>query len=754
MTEKKSVKVDFENFLNVFPVGVAVFDSELKCVWVNEKTCEITGKSVSDIIGKTLLELSPGVEKSSRYEKYLKTLEDGKRRHVVFQYEPVNSSSGKLLIASLDILRIDGHLVLLMRETSTDAKQNIVMNALLSSYPAHILVKGTDFTYKIVNNACAQFHGHKPEEIIGKTDYDIFPKNIADEIREDDKKVLAGRVIENRERPLYNAMGDTMWALSTKTPLKDDDGKVVGIFCISIDITNRKTVEAELTLLSAAVHHAKDTIVVTDTDGTIQYVNPAFTKITGYSLEEAVGQNPSVLKSGEHSDDFYKELWETITGGASWSGHFINKRRNGELYEEDATISPVKNEDGEITNFIGVKRDVTKEVELERQLQHTNRMEAIGRLTGGVAHDFNNILTAILGYGDILLNSMPEDDPNRAKVREIVKAGKRAEALTKQMLIFSRKQIVKKTKFNVNSIVKGMRSMLSPVLGENVEFRVILAEHLPPIMADATQIEQTVLNLVINSKDALDYHKRGKITISTSLHDLESEFNDGDFLAKPGQYVRISVEDNGSGMDKTIMGHMYEPFFSSKTDKSGTGMGLSTVYGIVRQYDGYITVSSEIGKGTVFNVHLPAATDSSMAFKEETHKVVTGKFTCGSGKVLIVEDEATVLDLAATILQSSGYKVETALSASDAEKIFHDLDGEVDLILSDVILTDANGVDLVEKLRKVKPELRALFMSGYVGDAVDRLDERVPGSYFLAKPFSINSLTAAVSEALYGGEDA
>ena len=751
MAKKNSAELDFGNFLSHFPVGVAVFDSELRCVWVNEKTCGFIGQGAPDTIGKTLSEISPGIKKTKRYKTYLKTLKDGKKRHISFRYEP-SSGSGQTIIASLDVVRVDGYLVLLVHETHAEVNRNIVMNALLRSHPAHILVKDCNFTYTVVNDACARFHGHDPEYIIGKTDYDIFPRNIADEIREDDKKVLAGRVIENRERPLYSPKGDAIWVLSTKIPLKDNEGTVVGIFCISIDITDRKTVEAELTLLSAAMQHASDTVVITDTDGTIQYVNPAFTKITGYSPEEAIGKNPSVLKSGEHSDDFYKELWETITNGNSWTGHFINKRKDGKLYEEDATISPVRDKDGDITNFIGVKRDVTKERQLENQIRHTNRMEAIGRLTGGVAHDFNNILTVILGYGDILLNSMPEDDPNRSKVREIVKAGKRAEALTKQMLIFSRKQVVKKTKFNINSILKNMRSMLKPMLGEHVALKMDLGKNLPSILADSTQIEQTILNLAINGKDALEDRTDGVITISTRLHILDHEFNNEDFVAKPGQYVRVSVEDNGVGMDHSIMAHMYEPFFSSKKDKRGTGMGLSTVYGIVKQYDGYITVSSELGKGTVFNVHLPVAEDRAPVSNERN--AVTGKFKCGSGRVLIVEDEEIVLDLASSILNSSGYEVETAASVKQAEKIFKGLSGEVDIIVSDVILTDGNGVDLVEKLRKIKPELRVVFMSGYIGEDATKFDERVPDSYFVPKPFSIDSLTGAVSEALHGGEDA
>ena len=738
----------FESIVGNLPFAVIVFDSKLRCVYINDEACEYAELPREKVIGKKVEEINPGVKRSSRYQAYLDTLKDGKARVLAFDTIPPGKKSRKLLHTTLYISRIQGHLVLVLRKINKELEQEVVLQALLSSHPAHIFVKNSDFEYIMVNDACAKFHGFSRDEVIGKTDYDFFEKHIADEIRAHDKRILfKGKTFNNIERPLYNIKGDVIWVLSTKAPLRDSEGNIIGIFGISTDITEERSARLQLSLLSEAIHQTEDAVVVTDTEGVIQYVNPAFERTTGYGTEEAIGQKPSVLKSGRHTDTFYKNLWETITSGECWSGHFVNKRADGALYEEDATISPVKNDSGEITHFVGVKRDVTLELEMETKLRQASKMQAIGRFAGGIAHDFNNVLTAILGYGGMLLSATPEDDPNRKKIEEIIKAGKRAEALTKQLLAFSKRQVIKKTKLDINQVLEDMKGLLLPIAGKEATLELQLGKKLPPAFADLTQVEQVILNLVINAKDALEGKEGGRVVVGTSQLHLDNVFSDGNFVAYPGQYVKIRVEDNGMGMDKNTLSRIFEPFFSTKGSK-GTGMGLSSVYGIVKQHKGYILVSSGIGEGTAFEVHLPAMASHVDTVGSGKVKKVGETFQQGEGRVLIVEDEDAVLSLAASILSFAGYELETVPSAEEAIKVFKGLNGEIDLLLTDVILDGMDGLELADRLRKWKPDLRVLFMSGYVGKVVEKIDLKHPDNYFIAKPFTMESLTLAVGEAI------
>ena len=735
----------FEGIVSIQGVAILVFNSELELVWINEIAEELAPASKDELIGKKMVDLVPNIEETDRHEKYLQTLKDGKTRFTSFVNEYIPGPKGTGLYEHLQISKVEDHLVLFAREIKEEVQLKTITDTLLSAYPAHVFVKNTDLEYIAVNDACATFHGFTKETIIGKTDYDLFPKDIADDIRKDDKRIIKENIIfENVERPLFNLKNDALWILATKAPLKDAYGKTIGLFGISTDITSMKTTESQLKLLSAAMHQTEDTIVVTDAEGTIQYVNPAFEKTTGYKMEDAIGKNPSILQSGTHSQKFYETLWKTITSGSTWTGHFTNKRADGKIYEENATISPVKNCDGEITNFVGVKRDVTKEMKLEAQLRQAQKMEAVGRLAGGIAHDFNNILTAILGYGGMVLTTLPKNDPNRKKVEEIVKAGKRAEALTRQLLMFSKQQMIRKEKLNVNSIIRKMRGLLRPITGESVNLKINLAKKLCPVFSDPGQIEQIVVNLLVNAKDALEGEKDGTIEISTAHHTQQDLFSDGNFVAHPGQYVQISVEDNGEGMDSDTLERIFEPFFSTKGTK-GTGMGLATVYGIVKQHGGFITIASERKKGSVFKVFVPAIAGQARSFDSETGGGEEAEINFGEGKVLIVEDEEAVLSMAASILELAGYTVETALSGEEAVEKFNK---NVDLILSDVVLEGMNGLELVTKLRKTNPDLKALFMSGYAGEVVEKIDLRLPENFFIAKPFTLEGLTLAVHDAV------
>jgi PAS domain S-box-containing protein len=382
------------------------------------------------------------------------------------------------------------------------------------------------------------------------------------------------------------------------------------------ELVERKRVEAQLrereqshARLATAVEQAAESIIITDVAGTIVYVNPAFEKTTGYTAEEAVGHNPRMLKSGEHDEAFYRQIWDTLLQGRVWSGRITNKKKSGALYQAETTISPIHDLTGQIVNYVAVKHDVTQQVLMESQLRQAQKMEAIGQLAGGVAHDFNNLLTVIQGNASVMLSADVNAAIRTECSQQILHAAERAAALTRQLLLFSRKRVMQPANRNLNDIVEGMVKMLRRVLGEDVALRSELAPELPQVFADVGMIEQILLNLAVNSRDAMP--TGGVLTIATGKQKLDDKEASEKRLGVAGEFVWLRISDTGCGIPPEVRPRIFEPFFTTKEVGKGTGLGLATVYGIVEQHHGCIEVSSETGTGTTFKVYLPAANGAS-----------------------------------------------------------------------------------------------------------------------------------------------
>ena len=389
--------------------------------------------------------------------------------------------------------------------------------------------------------------------------------------------------------------GDWKWILSLGMVVEwDAEGKPLRMLGTHTDISERKRNEEEMRHLAQAVHQAAETVVITDSSGVIEYVNPAFEAITGYSAQDAVGRNPSLLRSGKQDEAFYEEMWKTISSGRTWSGRIVNKRKDGTLYTEDCTISPVRNERGEIERFVAVKKDVTKELELEDRLRHAQKMEAVGQLAGGVAHDFNNLLQVINAYTSIALEQLEPDAPAKAKLENVAAAGERATRLAGQLLAFSRRQVLRLEDLDLNDVIGHLMKMLEWAAGNRVHVEFVPSRKPAVAHADRGQLEQVLMNLCINARDAMP--EGGKLTIATQ-DAPEGEGQRG--------FVALSVADTGCGMDADTLEHIFEPFFTTKAKGKGTGLGLATVYGIVTQHNGTISTESEVGKGTKFTILLP-----------------------------------------------------------------------------------------------------------------------------------------------------
>ena len=508
------------------------------------------------------------------------------------------------------------------------------------------------------------------------------------------------------------------------------------------NITERKQVERSQARLATAVEQSAEAIVVTDAQAVIQYVNPAFERVTGYARAESVGQNPRLLKSGRQGPEFYQDMWSRLSEGKAWSGYLTNRRKDGSHYDSESTITPVRGQDGKIINFVAVSRDVTYQRSIEEQLRQSQKMQAIGTLAGGIAHDFNNMLTVIGGYCGMLTAEIAQNDPNREALEEIQKSTDRAAALTRQLLALSRKQLLHPKVLNVNQVVAGMSEMLERLIGENIELCPVLEANISSVKADLGQLEQVIMNLAVNARDAMP--AGGKLVIETMRVRLEGqqETQFADFV--PGDYVGLTISDNGVGMTEEVKAHLFEPFFTTKGLGKGTGLGLATTYGIIKQSGGHILVESEPGKGTTFKIYLPAITERS-APKPVTTSMPTQR---GHETILLVEDEDSLRKMSARILQNCGYTVLVACNGREGVALAKNNLERIDLIVTDVIMPLMGGKDMVKELKPMLPSARVMFMSGYTNDALSEDGVLDPSIFFLAKPFTPMLLTQKVRAVL------
>lgn len=501
--------------------------------------------------------------------------------------------------------------------------------------------------------------------------------------------------------------------------------------------------EEQIRLQAAALQAAANGIVITDAKGTILWVNRAFSDLTGYSPEESVGRNPRMLKSWDYDHSFYQTLWSTIQSGKVWHGEIRNRKKDGSLYTEDMTITPLRSPSGEITHFIAIKQDVTEKKKLEAQYRQAQKMEAVGRLAGGIAHDFNNMLSIITGYSEMSLEKLHPGDPIAKHLLSIKSAAARAASLTKQLLAFSRQQIVFPKIVDLNSVVENLTDMLRRLVADDVSVVLKPTRYLGAIKADIGQIEQVLMNLVVNARDAMP--DGGEIIIETANLELDETYQRKHEPVIPGPYVMLSVSDSGYGMDETTKAHIFEPFFTTKGQGMGTGLGLSTVYGIVKQSGGYIWVYSEPGRGTTFKLFFPRITEIA---EKLNHPLEESVPWIGSGTILLVEDDDSLRELLAVTLQNVGYRILEANTAQAAIELITAHKGEVQLLLTDVVMPKMSGVQLFESLRELLPNLKAIFMSGYASEILSRRDPLPTDSLFMEKPFSKESLLSTIHKAL------
>lgn len=619
-----------------------------------------------------------------------------------------------------------------------------LLEAVIEGTNDAVFVKDRDGRYLMVNSAAADRVGHPVHEVIGKSCVDFFPAGMASQFLERDRMALQEGKSHTFEEQLSTSSG-TLTCLTARGPFRDAQGKIAGTFGVSRDISDRKRMEENLrvqkTFLEQLIQSAPEAIAITDPDYTIRQINLEFTRVFGYTPEEAVGRRLGALIVPPDKETESTTLSDYVNRPVTSVLETTRRRKDGSRVEVSVLVSPVI-VGNELDAVYCIYRDISDAKTAQEQVRQSQKMEAIGRLAGGLAHDLNNLLTVIQGYSEILA-STGADDPNRAHATQIMQAAERASALTQQLLAFSRRQVLQPKAVDLNSVVSSLETLLQRLIGEDIEIVFTPASNLGTVRADPGQLEQVIMNLAINARDAMP--KGGKLMLQTSNVELDEAYARHHVGVRPGRYVLLTVSDDGVGMNEETMAHIFEPFFTTKGLGKGTGLGLSTVYGIVQQSEGHIFVYSEPGRGTSFKIYLPRVDE--VAALADSGKNASAK-SAGKETILLVEDDAQVRELTYSLLENCGYSVLAADTMPSVEKHCREFRGAIHLLLTDLIMPGMTGKDVATIVNRLRPGIRVVFMSGYTDDVIDLHGGLSPGTFFLQKPFSSAALAEKVRQAL------
>lgn len=603
-------------------------------------------------------------------------------------------------------------------------------------------VDAVTLNFTFVSNQATRLSGYTPEEWLSSPDFWVS------HLHPEDRGVvdICRQAVEKREDHQFDyrmiaADGRVIWLRDFVT-VDVREGEPLRLRGVMVDITEHKRAEFELLQSEERyrdlVENAHDIIYEHDLAGNYTSINKAGEKITGYSRAETLNLSLAQTVAPEYMEKARLMLCRKLGGQPVTAYELEIISKDGRRIATEVNTRLVL-QNGRAVGVQGIARDVTERKQLEEQLRQSQKLEAIGQLAGGVAHDFNNLLTVISGYSDLLLRRLPEDSPYRSNVAEIKKAGDRASGLTRQLLAFSRKQILQPKVLDLNTVVSDVDKMLRRLIGEDIDLLTLREPHLGQVKADPGQIEQVIMNLVVNARDAMP--NGGKITLETANVSLDEEYSLQHVEGRPGTYVMLAVSDNGLGMDPEVRNRIFEPFFSTKGPGRGTGLGLSTVYGIVKQSGGNILVYSEPGKGSTFKVYLPRV---DAVAEDDAARGGLGEAPRGNETLLLVEDEAQVRQIAQQILETLGYTVLIAENGEQALAIANEYEHDIHLMVTDVVMPVMSGRELVEHLGQVRPETAVIYMSGYTDDAIVRhglMDERLA---FIQKPFTADALARKV----------
>ena len=628
---------------------------------------------------------------------------------------------------------------------------------LVDMLPEAIYETDCNYVLTYVNRRAYEIFGYPPGSLPeGIKALDILAPEERARAREILQRRFNGERVGAVEYQALRKDGTRFPALLHAGPIISD-GEITGFRGVVIDITQLRKAEEERErawkFMQTVIDGIPESLMVVNRDCTIALANRQVREIVGGNDPVAMGMKCYYVSHGsEPVCDGIKDqcpVQQVVEKKAPVTVEHVHQNGEGQSITVEVIAAPIFDEDGNVVQVIESCRDITERIQteeekarLEEQYRQAQKVEAIGRLAGGVAHDLNNLLSPILGYGDMLKEDLSPDDERREFVTQIVRAGERARDLVRQLLAFGRKQTLEYRPLNINETIKGFEKLLRRTLRENIDFEIKKAPAVPTVKADIGQLEQVIMNLCVNAQDAMP--EGGKLILETAVAELDEHYVMEHPGVKPGSYVMMSVSDTGCGIDAETQKHIFEPFFSTKGEQ-GTGLGLATVYGIIKQHSGNIWVYSEQGKGTVFKIYIPAVKEK--ATQLETRRRTSDKLE-GSETILLVEDNEQVRELGLSLLKRQGYNVLVAKDGDEASEILKSLDGPLHLLLTDVVMPGINGRELAKRALKKYPGIRVLYMSGYTGDVISHSGILDEGIQFVQKPFTVQGLAAKVRETL------
>jgi len=747
--EAKESKQLLYSLINGIHESILLLDKDGKVLFINEEGATRNNTTPEKMIGKEVFSFMPekvGKIRKHYFQEILQTadpLQFVDRRPNGREYDnlvyPIFNSDDE--ISSVAVIAQD----ITERHRAEQSLLNTknMLEALIEASPLPMFDLDQEGKVSTIwNSAAEKIFGWNRKEVMGKA-VPLIPEQHSERFNEICDEIGGGSSIMEVELVCVQKSGSTLDVSMSGAPVRNAAGDVVGIMVILVDVTERKQAERQLQKFKLGIERSGEAIFTTDADGVIEYVNPTFTKIYGYTKQEAIGRTPRLIQSGQYRDVFYEQFWQNILQKKVVVREIVNKTKSGEVVTVQSSTNPILDREGDILGFLAIQRDITEQKQLEEQFRQAQKMESIGRLAGGVAHDLNNLLTPIRGYAELLTIKIREDTSLLGYAQQIHHAADRAKDLTQQLLAFGRKQTLKMEEMNIAEGIRKFESILRQTIREDIDLKFDLDEEDGYVKIDQSQIGQVLMNLAINAQDAMV--EGGVLTVETANIELNEEYTRRHPELEPGRYVLVTVSDTGEGIDKETIPHIFEPFFTTKSDTEGTGLGLATVYGIVKQHKGHISVYSEIGYGTTFRIYLPRIESI------EQEKQVVGQTTrkyVGDETILITEDDDMVRNYVASLLIDQGYKLLEASNAEVALGIVEEQGEEIELLITDVIMPQVNGRDLYEKVSQLYPDMRVLFISGYTNEVIAKHGMLEPDVNFLQKPFSNKQLTEMVRQIL------
>ncbi len=611
---------------------------------------------------------------------------------------------------------------------------------------AGVILVALDRTGRVtlINRKGLETLGYREDELIGKDWFETcLPARFRGSVRNIFENILAGAQVESAELPVLTRGGEERLVAWRNRLIRDESGAAMGTLSSGEDVTERRRSEAAMRQLAAIVESSEEGIAGLTLDGTITNWNAGAERIYGYSAAEALGRPAQMLAPADKQDETLRILERIRRGERIGTFETTRRHKDGREVEISLSIFPVRGPGGETVGAATIARDISDRKRLQLQLWQSQKMEAIGRLAGGIAHDFNNLLGVVLGDAELVLAEKGLSNQQRAAIEEIKEASERAAALTRQLLIFSRQQPVETRVVNLNAVVTGFQNLLRRLAGPKIDLHAVLAPDLAAIRADPSHLLQLILNLVVNARDAMP--EGGTVRIETANKTLD-EFSEASHPGlRAGSYALLSVADNGPGMAAETLSRIFEPFFTTKEVGKGTGMGLATVYGVVRAIGGGVWVYSEPGHGTVFKIYLPVAEipEEGEQTREPEAELPRGKET-----VLLVEDSGLLRRVTTEFLKRIGYTVLTAADANEAMAEAARHNGHIDLLLTDLMMPGMNGHELAQRLLAERPKMKVLYTSGYSGTILQDKERSAIERSFLEKPYTWQNLAQKVRSVL------